>query len=84
MFFYELVLSIWWNIVGGKVVVVGASFGGYYVANFVFKYLELVSYMFFMSGVFDIKMFMDGYYDDNVYFNNLVDFFLGSNYLVFW
>jgi len=27
-----------------------------------------------MSGSFDIKSFLDGYYDDNVYFNNPPDY----------
>lgn len=27
-----------------------------------------------MSGSYDIRSFMEGYYDDNVYFNNPVDF----------
>lgn len=72
------------KIFGYKVVVVGLSFGGYYVVNFVFCYFNQVSYLFSMSGVFDIKLFLDGYYDENVYFNNLVDFLLNVNDLVFW
>ena len=27
-----------------------------------------------MSGAFDIKSFMKGYFDDNVYFNNPIDY----------
>ncbi len=27
-----------------------------------------------MSGIFDIRSFTDGYYDDNIYFNNPVDY----------
>ena len=27
-----------------------------------------------MSGCFDVKPFVDGYYDNNVYFNNPVDY----------
>ena len=29
---------------------------------------------FALSGVYDIKNFMDGMYDDNTYFNNPVDY----------
>jgi esterase/lipase superfamily enzyme len=84
MLLHELVPSIRWNTAGGKVAVAGASFGGYHAANFAFKHPELVSHMFSMSGAFDIKMFMDGYYDDNVYFNNPVDFLPGNNHPALW
>ena len=67
-----------------KVAVAGASFGGYHAANFAFKHPESVSHMFSMSGAFDIKMFMDGYYDDNTFYNNPVDFLPGSNHSDLW
>ena len=57
-----------------RIAVAGCSFGGYHAANFAFKYPDLVAYMFSMSGSFNIKSFMHGYHDDNVYFNNPVDF----------
>lgn len=56
------------------IVTAGCSFGGYHAANFAFKHPEIVSYMFSMSGAFNIKSRMDGYYDDNVYYNNPVDY----------
>ena len=67
-----------------KVVVAGASFGGYHAANFAFRHPDRVSHMFSMSGSFDIKSFMDGYYDDNVYFNNPVDYLPGDNNSELW
>ena len=57
-----------------KVVTAGCSFGAYHATNFAFKHPEAVSHVFNMGGAFDIKDQMDGYYDDNVYFNNPVDF----------
>lgn len=57
-----------------RIAVAGASFGGFHCTNFAFKYPDLVSHCFSMSGSFNIKSFMKGYYDDNVYFNNPVDF----------
>ena len=68
----------------GKVATAGCSFGGYHAANFAFKHPEKVGYMFSMSGAFDIKMFMDGYYDDNVFYNNPVDYLPGSNQWELW
>ncbi len=57
----------------------GASFGGYHAINFAFRHAEIVSYAFSMSGLFDIRSFVDGYYDDNVYYNNPVDYLPGNN-----
>lgn len=67
-----------------KVAIAGVSFGGYHAANFAFKHPERVSHMFSLSGSFDIKSFLDGYYDDNVFFNNPVDFLPGSNHPDLW
>ncbi len=80
----EIVPAVRWNTGTGKVAVAGASFGGYHAANFAFKHPETVSHLFSMSGAFDIKMFMDGYYDDNVYFNNPVDYLPGNNHPALW
>jgi esterase/lipase superfamily enzyme len=73
----ELVPRIRWNTPVGKVAVAGASFGGYHAVNFAFRHPDLVSHLFSMSGAFSIKSFMDGYYDDNVYFNSPTDFLPG-------
>lgn len=52
-----------------RVAVAGASFGGYHAANFAFRYPDIVSHLFCMSGAFSIRNFMDGYEDELVYFN---------------
>lgn len=57
-----------------RVAVGGCSFGGYHAVNFGFRYPHLVSNVISMGGAFDIKQFVFGHYDDNVYFNNPVDF----------
>ena len=62
-----------------KVAVAGASFGGYHAANFAFKHPDIVGAMFSLSGAFDIKQFLDGYYDDNCYFNNPPDYLPNLN-----
>jgi len=67
-----------------KLAIAGVSFGGYHAANFAFKHPERVSHMFSLSGSFDIKSFLDGYYDDNVFYNNPVDFLPGSNHPDLW
>ncbi len=52
----------------------GASFGAYHAANFVFKQPWQFGKLIAMSGSFDIRSFMGGFYDDNVYFSNPVDY----------
>ena len=53
----------------GDLVVYGASFGAYHAANFAARYPDVVSRAICFSGVFDIHSFLDGYWDDNCYFN---------------
>lgn len=52
----------------------GASLGAYHAANTLFKHPDAVKRCFALSGVYDMKRFMDGAYDDNFYFNNPVDY----------
>lgn len=52
----------------------GASFGAYHALNVAMKYPQSFAKLVAMSGKYDIKGFLDGFYDDNVYFNNPVDY----------
>jgi hypothetical protein len=52
----------------------GASLGAFHAANTLFKYPDVVKRCFALSGVYDMRRFMDGAYDDNFYFNNPVDY----------
>jgi esterase/lipase superfamily enzyme len=52
----------------------GASFGAYHAANTLFKHPDTFKRCLALSGVYDIRRFMDGDYDDNFYFNNPVDY----------
>jgi esterase/lipase superfamily enzyme len=52
----------------------GASLGAYHAANTLFKHPDVVKRCYALSGVFDMKRFMGGEYDDNFYFNNPVDY----------
>ncbi len=55
----------------------GASFGAYHAANTLFKHPDKFKRCLALSGVYDIRRFMDGDYDDNFYFNNPVDYVAG-------
>ena len=52
----------------------GTSLGAYHAANTLFKHPDVVKRCYALSGVYDMKRFMDGSYDDNFYFNNPVDY----------
>lgn len=52
----------------------GASLGAYHAVNTILKHPDIVKRCFALSGVYDMKRFMDGDYDDNFYFNNPVDY----------
>ena len=57
----------------------GASFGAYHAVNFALRHPERVDRTIGLSGAYDIRRWVDGYYDDNVYFNNPVDFIQNEN-----
>lgn len=67
-----------------RVAVAGCSFGGYHAANFAFKHPEKVGHLFSMGGVFDIKRFTDGFYNNDIFYNNPVDFLPGDNHPDLW
>lgn len=52
----------------------GASLGAYHAANTLLKHPDVVKRCFALSGLYDLRGFMDGLYDENFYFNNPVDY----------
>lgn len=80
----ELLGKMRYETGSSKICATGPSFGAYHALNFAFRHPEAVSHLFAMSGKYDIKSFMDGYYDDTVYFNNPVDFVRDSNNSELW
>jgi esterase/lipase superfamily enzyme len=59
---------------GIPITTTGASFGAYHAANTLLKHPQLFRRCLALSGVYDLRRFMDGDYDDNFYFNNPVDY----------
>jgi esterase/lipase superfamily enzyme len=55
-------------------IVAGASFGAYHAMTFGLKHPDQVGRILAMSGMYDIRRFTGGYSDDNVYFNNPMQF----------
>lgn len=52
----------------------GASFGAYHAITYALRHPDLVGRAIGMSGIYDITRWTDGYYDENIYFNNPIDF----------
>lgn len=69
-----------WNSCQSRIGIItaGASLGAFHCANQVFRRPDLFAGCIAMSGAFDIRGYYKGdYYDDNVYFNNPVDYLPG-------
>lgn len=62
---------------GDPLTLTGTSFGAYHAVNFAFRHPALVTKLVALSGRYDTKGFMDGYYDDDVYYNCPADFLPG-------
>ena len=56
------------------VTTIGASLGAYHAANVLFKFPDVVKRCFALSGVYDMRRFMNGMYDENFYFHNPIDY----------
>ena len=67
-----------------KIGTAGCSFGGYHAANYAFRHPENVSHLMSMGAAFDIRKRVEGYYDDNVYYNNPVDYIKDNNAAELW
>lgn len=57
-----------------ELIVTGCSFGGYHAVNFSLKHPDMVTCCVSMGGKFDIHSYLDGYYDEDCYFNCPVDY----------
>lgn len=66
---HELVPYIHNRAQRGDLAVYGASFGAYHAANFAGRYPDIVSRAICFSGVFDIRSQLDGFWNDDCYFN---------------
>ncbi|HSP07316.1 MAG TPA: alpha/beta hydrolase-fold protein [Acidobacteriota bacterium] len=74
---YEEVAPFIWDhckTPGIRICTSGASFGAFHALNTVLKHPDRYQITVAMSGAYDVRSFADGYYDDNIYFNNPVDY----------
>lgn len=61
------------------IIVAGVDTGGYHAINLALKHPNKFGKAIGISGVYDIKSFMNGYYSDDVYYNNPVDYIPNLN-----
>lgn len=61
----------------GPPVTAGSSFGALHAVLFAVRFPTRFSGFIAMSGAFNSRRWLDGYYDDDVYFTNLFDFLPG-------
>jgi esterase/lipase superfamily enzyme len=52
----------------------GCSFGGYHAVNIALRHPDVFTGFLSMSGFFDLKKFLHGYYDQDCYFNLPTDY----------
>ncbi len=52
-----------------RLIALGCSFGGYHAANIAFRHPDRFTGFLAMSGAFDLAGFLQGYYDQDCYFN---------------
>lgn len=67
-----------------QLAVAGCSFGGFHSVLFALRHPDVVTHCLSFGGAFDIKQFLNGYYDDNAYYLNAPDFLPGLNDSWFW
>ncbi len=59
---------------GARPLTTGASLGAFLAANCYFRHPDLFRGVIAMSGSYDIRSYLSGYADDNVYFNNPIQY----------
>jgi esterase/lipase superfamily enzyme len=57
-----------------QMVSLGCSFGGYHALNVALRHPDVFTGMLSMSGAFDLANFLNGYHDQDVYFNQPTQF----------
>ncbi len=76
---YEVAPLIKGSNLNQQIGTTGCSLGAYQALNFAMRHPDLTVKCVAMSGSFDMKRFMDGYYDQDFYFNNPVDYIPNAN-----
>ena len=65
----EVILAVRARNNHGSLLAMGCSFGGYHAVNLALRHPAVFKGFLALSGAFDLIRFLDGYYDDDCYFN---------------
>jgi esterase/lipase superfamily enzyme len=58
----------------GRPITCGVSLGAFHAANSLFRRPDLFDGCLGLSGIYDLKQYTNGYYDEDVYFNSPIDY----------
>ena len=64
---------------GAGIILHGCSFGAFHAVNFYLRHPEVFDLSIALSGCYDIGFTMDGFFNDDVYFNNPIMYSKGIN-----
>ncbi len=64
---------------GAGIIAHGCSFGAFHTANFFLRHPEIFDLGIALSGCYDISFTLDGFFNEDVYFNNPVSYSAGMN-----
>ena len=67
---HEVLPLSWQRNPNPFLIVTGASFGAFHAVDFSFRFPHLVGRVIGLSGLYDIRQFADGHYDDHIYRHN--------------
>jgi len=62
-----------------QMIATGVSMGAYHAVNFFFRHPDIFDTVIALSGLFQLRMFVGDYLDDNVYFNSPLYFLPNLN-----
>lgn len=57
-----------------RTITCGVSLGAFHAANVLFRRPDLFDGVIGLSGIYDLKAYSNGYYDEDVYYNSPVDY----------
>jgi len=75
----EEVLPLIRHDTGERPLVTGASLGAFLSANTYFRHPDLLRGVIALSGSYDVRSYLKGYHDENVYFNNPMSYLPNLN-----
>lgn len=70
----ELIPYVFERARRGDLAVYGAGLGAYHAANLAARYPDLVSRAVCFSGLYDVRTFTDGHWDETCYFHSPMDY----------